>query len=124
MDEVSEPGFHDEEPEPLVPIRIVGYDAIPPQYANEIYVASDPMGLHLVFTRFLPPPIATESDQQRVDEIGFVPNEVVARVVIPPYVANRLLRLIPERLEKHREFADELGAMLEDEQGEGNNDAG
>lgn len=107
-----------EEQGPLVPIRIVGYDDVEPQYANEVYVAADPMGLHLVFARFLPPPISTESDQRRIEEMGYVPNEVVARVVVPRYVAERLMRTIPDRLGAHQEFAEGLGEMM-DEEGQG-----
>lgn len=102
-----------EDPEaPGIPLRIVGFERTSPVYANEVHVSADPMALQLVFTQLLPPPIATVSDQQRIAEQGFLPVEVVARVVLAPAAVERLIDLLQDRLGYQREQASEYEAWL------------
>ena len=113
MNDESTTEHHDEQGEPQVQLRIVGFDETAPQYANDVHVSSDAMGLQLVFTRFLPPPVVTESDQQRLAELGYVPNEVVARVIVPRLLVERLLRILPERLAQQRLIQDDYSEWLQ-----------
>jgi hypothetical protein len=85
-------------------IRVVGFDEMEPTYANDIHVAADANTLHFIFTRFLPPPVVTQSDRDRLNEVGFVPNHVVAHVIVPTYLAERLVDLLPGRLGFQREL--------------------
>jgi len=85
-------------------VRVVGFDEMEPTYANDIHVAADANTLHFIFTRFLPPPVVTESDRDRLNEVGFVPNHVVAHVIVPTYLAEKLLDLLPDRLGFQREL--------------------
>ena len=85
-------------------IRVVGFDEMEPTYANDIHVAADANTLHFIFTRFLPPPVVTQSDRDRLNEVGFVPNHVVAHVIVPTYLAEKLIDLLPDRLRFQREL--------------------
>jgi hypothetical protein len=98
--------------DPGIPLRIVGFEQVSPVYANEVHVSADPMALQLVFTQLLPPPVATLSDQQRIAEQGFLPVEVVARVVLAPPAVERLIDLLQDRLEYQRDQASEYEAWL------------
>ncbi len=93
-----------------IPLRIVGFDDVPLVFANDIQVSIDAMTLHLVFTQFLPPPVNTPSDMQRITEQGFVPVNVVARVVVPPALVEQMIVLLGQQLEAQRGQADQFAA--------------
>ncbi len=115
MDEDTSPTADtqtDETQDSGIPLRIVGFDQVSPVYANEVHVSADPMALQLVFTQLLPPPVATLSDQQRIAEQGFLPVEVVARVVLAPAAVERMIDLLQDRLEYQRDQASEYEAWL------------
>lgn len=115
MDEDTSPTADtqtDETQDSGIPLRIVGFDQVSPVYANEVHVSADPMALQLIFTQLLPPPVATLSDQQRIAEQGFLPVEVVARVVLAPAAVERMIDLLQDRLEYQRDQASEYEAWL------------
>ena len=113
---VSELG--DEDALPEIPLRIVGFDETTPVFANDLQISIDPMSLQLVFTRWLPPPVLTISDQQRLAERGFAPVDVVARVIVPPVVVETMIRLRQERLDRQKAMAEEFAEVLLSESGE------
>jgi hypothetical protein len=98
-----------------VPIKTVGFDETLPVYANECYIAVDPMSLHLVFTRFFAPPAFTTADQEHLDVQGFVPSEVVARIIVPPLLAKRIIKQLQHRLTLHSEIEQDYEAYLDSE---------
>lgn len=109
---------------PDVPLLLLNFEETPPIYANDVYISTDPAGLQFVFTRFLPPPVLTEADRQRILDRGHYVHDVVARLVLPPVVAERLLRMLPERVETQQsqqsEYANNLRAEPTEEAGSDN----
>jgi hypothetical protein len=103
-------------------IRIVGFDETEPKYANDVFVAADPGALHFIFTRFVPPPIVTEADEQRIAERGFVPNHVVGHIVVPSYVAEKLLQVLPGRLDYQRGSQEQHSGQVGQESAEEEDD--
>ena len=99
-----------------IPIRIVGYDAVEPGYANDVYVGTDGSTLNLTFMRFLPQPIYSLADAQPIVEQGYQPAQVISRIVVPPLVAERLIRLLEEGLDRQREIAPQVAAFVAGQQ--------
>lgn len=99
-----------------IPVRIVGYDAVEPGYANDVYVGTDGSILNLTFMRFLPQPIYSPADAQPIVEQGFQAAQVIGRVVVPPLIAERLIRLLQEGLDRQREIAPQMAAFIAGQQ--------
>lgn len=95
-----------------IPVRIVGYEDVEPGYVNDVYVGTDGSTLNLTFMRFLPQPVYTTADAQPIVEQGYQPAQVVSRVVLPPLVAERMVRLLQDGLERQRDLAPQLAAFV------------
>jgi hypothetical protein len=72
-------------------------------YASDVQITADPGGLRLTFMR----PRAAFHEGGHVVPSDDAPAEVIARVMLPPLAARRLLRLLPRRLDLQRALADE-----------------
>ncbi|MCC7023522.1 MAG: hypothetical protein IT338_11895 [Thermomicrobiales bacterium] len=68
-------------------------------YANGVTVVAEPGGLRLIFTR-----TPTAGEPSNVPEAA--ESDVIARLVLPPLAARRLLRLLPERLDHQQALAE------------------
>jgi hypothetical protein len=65
-------------------------------YASDVQIMAEPGGVQLTFLR----PRPAEGDLDRSSPEPDATAEVIARVVLPPLAARRLLRLLPRRLER------------------------
>lgn len=75
-------------------------------YASDVQIAVDSGGVQLTFTR--PRPIAKDqAAEENVTQEGRTKPKVIARVVLPPLAARRLLKLLPGGLDSQRVLADE-----------------
>jgi hypothetical protein len=86
-------------------------------YANDVRVVVDAGGVHLIFSRSQPLETVPDELTQRSD-VGQPENEVIARVVLPPPAARRLLRILPPHLADRSErpvLAPNESAHLEDD---------
>lgn len=90
----------------------VDLDVMQPAYASDIQILVEPGGIHLIFRRFVP---ATTSSNElaRSTETPQLVSEVIGRVVLPPRAAERLLRLLPDRLADQRQMADAYAQATE-----------
>jgi hypothetical protein len=68
-------------------------------YANGVVVVAEPGGLRLIFTRT--PTAGQPSTGSEAAE-----SDVIASLVLPPLAARRLLRLLPERLDRQQALAE------------------
>jgi hypothetical protein len=80
-------------------------------YANDVQIMAEPGGLQLTFLR--PRAAVGESGQTAHDNEATT--EVIARVVLPPLAARRLLRLLPRRLDLQQALADEYDRVTDAE---------
>lgn len=72
-------------------------------YASDVLIMAESGGLQLSFTR----PRAVVGDAAS-SSAGHAPStEVIARVVLPPLAARRLLRLLPRRLDLQQALAED-----------------
>ena len=111
MDDNTTPD--DDEEWPQLPLRLVGFDETVAVYANDVHVSVDPMGFQLVFTQYLPAPLLSAADRERVREQGSYPTQVVARVILPPPAALWLAQSLLDRIPGQREAADNYVEWLE-----------
>ncbi len=72
-------------------------------YANDVQIMAEPGGLQLTFLR---PRVAADDAGKTAHDVESTPT-VIARVVLPPLAARRLLRLLPRRLDLQQALADE-----------------
>jgi hypothetical protein len=68
-------------------------------YVNDIAIIPEPGGLRLLFIRSRP--------EERDAGAPGAPSEVIVRLILPPLAARRLLRMLPERLERQEALAEE-----------------
>lgn len=80
-------------------------------YANDVQIMAEPGGLQLTFLR----PRAATDDAGRAANDTEATTEVIARVVLPPLAARRLLRLLPRRLDLQQALADEYNRVTDAE---------
>jgi hypothetical protein len=85
------------------PVPIGDEDETALVYASDVRIVAEPGGLQLLFTR---PRAKTEHLGQRSRDYAAA-TEIIARVVLPPSVAQRLLRLLPTRLDQQQALAEE-----------------
>lgn len=98
---------------PEFQFALEGLDEIPLQYTTEVSISVDHFGLHFVFGQLTPPPYMNETDRRRYRERGYIPLPVVARVAVPPALAEYLLAILPERIATQRTFAEEYQQWLD-----------
>lgn len=84
-------------------------------YANGVTVVAEPGGLRLIFTR-----TPTEGQPSGAPEAA--ESNVIARLVLPPLAARRLLRLLPDRLELQQALAEAYARETEGLAGAGETD--
>jgi hypothetical protein len=80
-------------------------------YASDVQIMADPGGVQLTFLR----PLPVGGDIGRSSPEHDATAEVIARVVLPPLAARRLLRLLPRRLALQRELAEDYARATEAE---------
>lgn len=86
-----------------IPVRLIGHDTVTAHYVSDVQVLFDSQIFHLVFSQFLPPPIVTPSDQERLLEQGFAPSFVVGRMVMTPELVEKTIRVLERQLQNFRE---------------------
>jgi hypothetical protein len=94
-----------------LPVKTV-YHGNDPEYANDCQFFVDPMALRLIFTRYFPPLILSSADQQELEDQGYVSNDVVAHVVIPPLLAKRMISQLQVFLERQDDMQLQYQQML------------
>jgi hypothetical protein len=77
-----------------------------PVYASDVRIAADPGGVQLIFTRFRPRMANVDEPEESLDA-DLSQSEIIARIVLPPLAAERLLRLLPDRLIAQQDLARE-----------------
>jgi hypothetical protein len=80
-------------------------------YASDVQILAEPGGVQLTFLR--PRPAAGDIDRSSPEQDATA--EVIARVVLPPLAARRLLRLLPRRLLLQQDLAEEYARATEAE---------
>ena len=83
-----------------------------PVYASDVRIAADPGGVQLIFTRFRSRAANVSEPGESIDA-DLDLSEVIARIVLPPLAAERLLRLLPDRLVAQQELAREYARLTE-----------
>ena len=95
---------------PSHPLTVAHEDEAELVYASDVQIMAESGGLQLTFLR--PRPV---DETARSAHENDVTTEVIARVVLPPLAARRLLRLLPGRLDMQQELADEYARQTDDE---------
>lgn len=81
-------------------------------YASDVQIAVDSGGVQLTFTR--PRPMAGDrADGENASQEGRTRTKVIARVVLPPLAARRLLKLLPGGLDSQSVLADRYAQETE-----------
>lgn len=96
-----------------LPVKTIFHDK-DPEYANDCQFAVDPMALRPIFTRYLPPLILSSADRQESEEQGFIANDVVAHVVIPPLLAKRMIAQLQYFLDRQVDMQQQYETMMTD----------
>jgi hypothetical protein len=102
-----------QESEQELQFALEGLDDIPLHYTTEVSISVDHFGLHFVFGQLTPPPYMNETDRRLYRERGYIPLPVVARIAVPPALAEYLLAILPERIATQRRFAEEYQQWLD-----------
>lgn len=82
-------------------------------YASDVRILAEPGGVQLTFTR--PRSTLDEPGMASRDRVQSVTTEVIARVVLPPSAARRLLRLLPRGLDLQQTLAEAYDRETEKE---------
>jgi len=86
----------------LVPIRLVGVDAIEAKYANVVHVNFDRAAFQIILSQFLQPVILSPEDARDLAQKGFAPATVVGKFVFTPLMMEQTINLLQRQLDAYR----------------------
>lgn len=82
-----------------VPPRFVGMDEVDVEFATGLHVTNEYGAYQLVFSRFTQPIFLSQADYEPYAKQGYVPVNVVSRVIVTPPVLEEMVRVLHEQLE-------------------------
>lgn len=97
-----------ESDQPVVSVRMVGFDQVPAQFATGMHVTTELGAVQLVFSQFLQPVVLSEADFAVYAAQGYVPSQVIARVIVTPPVLEDIIRVLQQQLARYRDRVAEL----------------
>ena len=95
-------------------------DEVLVQFATGMHVTNELGAFHLVFSRFTQPVFLTPADYEPYAKQGFVPADVVARVIVTPPVLEELIRVLQEQLERSRDASQRWSEQMDQGAGQDN----
>jgi hypothetical protein len=101
-DILSDENGASEDAEEGVPPRFVGMHEVDVQFATGLHVTSEFGAFQLVFSRFTQPVFLSSADYEPYAKQGYVPVDVVSRIVVTPQVLEDMVRVLQEQLERSR----------------------
>lgn len=84
-------------------VRLVGLEALPAQFVNMISTNFDQNAFQVVFAQAMQPLVTGPLDAEEIQERGYVPATVLARLVLTPLMMEQTVEILKAQLDRYRQ---------------------